>query len=51
MLANVDFFGGVLTDLSAEVDGIVVGNDTAHALFGVLALDHDARMLELLLLV
>ena len=34
------FFGGVFADLTAEVDGIVMGDDTAHALFGLLALDH-----------
>ena len=40
----MNFFGGILADLSAEVDGIVVNDDTAHALFGLLTLDHDARM-------
>lgn len=35
------FCGGVFADLAAEVDGIVVGDDTAHAGFCLLAVDHD----------
>lgn len=34
-----DVFGSVFADLAAEVDGIVVNDDAAHALLGFLAVD------------
>lgn len=44
-----DVCGGVFTDLAAEVDGIVVDDDAAHALFGFLAVDgHGSERLLVL---
>lgn len=47
MLADGWFFGGVFADLAAEVDGVVMDDDSAHALFGLLALDHGEVVLGL----